>query len=487
MDSPSAPPIQASASSSRYVDLREDGRLLPILLDDTHVWRERLVEEVVIDDSDHVAFTSAFQLRIRPELLHEIDPALVSGDSVRVFLPLTTRPKELLLNVDLTTGDGSPISLLLKSQAASLQVEYQRWFLGIDFDEDVKNLLYGISNYNVDLWQFFSQTQSSELEALSKYLDAGLPFQVSKSQVKKWQEIVAPAEMALERAIEEPAVESSSTAHVLRALPAVLSLAGSEFPGTPPISGAHDVERVLEKFVSLVASADDEQKALIAEYGRRWEVVVDMDLTLGEPTKVKLSTRRPWGAGDDERPELRQRFSAGDAQAVHLEARIADHGVVFDGEPSLVDLHGSKVGIPVVSSMRRTADTVSLYASNMKEPYYLDLVMRLKLRRSLRRALTALKGSVALAIVATFLIPGNSGLADNLAVLTLPLTLVGAILLTRESTAVAQRLQEKDRKVLVVEVSLLWLASMVRLLMNELGPKWPWESWAELWHVVDFW
>jgi len=322
-------------------------------------------------------------------------------------VPLTTRPKELLLDVSLKTGDGRSCALLLKEQTAALQTDYISWFLGEELDPLVWNLLYGVSAHNVDAWKEFENSAHTEQERLRRFLDDGVRhFAVSISQVRNWHRIVRQAEIDLEAALDEPKNHYSATGNLLRAVPYVAYLNDADVAGA--LNTPNDVRLALKGLANLVSSCSPDERSLIAEYGRRWEVLVDL--------------------------------------------------------------------------------TVRLYASDMKgRRYYVDLKMKLALRPSIERALTAVQISLWLALVATALIPTTPELADNLALLVLPLTLVGAIVLTRESTAVAQRLQEDRRKKMVWLVAALWVIAGIRIMGAAFDSTWPWDSWESLVDVICFW
>jgi hypothetical protein len=466
------------------VDLRSDPRALFVLLDDTHEWRERVVEELTINDGDHVSFTSSFQLRIQPDRFTPLDLDLHDGQEVRLVVPLTTRPKELLLDVSLKTGDGRSCALLLKEQTAALQTDYISWVLGERLTPLVWNLLYGVSAHNVDGWKEFESAYTAQ-ERLRRFLDDGVRhFDVSISQVRNWNRIIRQAEIDLESALDEPHDPYSAAGNLLRAIPYVAQLDDPETVGS--FNTPNDVRLALEGIATLVSSCSQQSRSLIAEYGRRWEVLVDLTVRLGEPVQVQLATKRLWSPDGDH--DIVQRFSVGDAKSAHIEARIADHGVVFDERPVLTDMSGRLLGVPVVNSMRHTDDTASVYASDMKgQRYYVDLKMKLALRPSIERALAAVQLSLVLAVVATFVIPTTAELADNLALLVLPLTLVGAIVLTRESTAVAQRLQEDRRRNMVWLVSVLWVVAGIRIMGAAFDSTWPWDSWESFVDVIRFW
>lgn len=79
---------------------------------------------------------------------------------------------------------------------------------------------------------------------------------------------------------------------------------------------------------------------------------------------------------------------------------------------------------------------------------------------------------VAAAAVALML-PENDDLVDTLALLIFPLTLAGAVVLTREATSLAEGLLRRWRIGLVALMTALWMLALARVLLNADV------SWAE--------
>src|SRR5688572_1306178 len=73
-----------ATASARSVDLSDCHALTFDLLDDTRAWRERLVQEFVLGDRDHVRSSSSYQLRLPLDLVRSFHPGAESGDTVRL-------------------------------------------------------------------------------------------------------------------------------------------------------------------------------------------------------------------------------------------------------------------------------------------------------------------------------------------------------------------------------------------------------------------
>ncbi|WP_420639704.1 hypothetical protein [Candidatus Poriferisocius sp.] len=129
--------------------------------------------------------------------------------------------------------------------------------------------------------------------------------------------------------------------------------------------------------------------------------------------------------------------------------------------------------MPVVDSLRYTADTAAIYVSNGEDtPYFVDVAVELRPRRPIRVLISSIWVMVVFAIGVAILLPEGDQLAANLALLTFPLTLAGAIVLTRDTSAVSHRLQERSRVGLAIMIALLWFVAALRLVASDVDLGW---------------
>ena len=167
-----------------------------------------------------------------------------------------------------------------------------------------------------------------------------------------------------------------------------------------------------------------------------------------------------------------QRFALGDAQSAHVEARVTDATIAM-GEASLVDLAGGSLGPEVLESVRQTREAVAFYSSDATRPGTVDVRVPLELRRE---AVDPAVAVIALSVAATLtalLLPDDGQIAGALGVLALPVTLAAAILVVRERTPLAARLQRTwPRDALLPAMAVLWLVVLVRLVMT--SGSWLW-------------
>lgn len=462
-----APPQAAVAH------LHNDLELTHRLLAEPTRWRERVVEKLVIEDADDVAVTSSYQVRLPLDLVRSSLPSAQPGTLVRLLLPLTRRHKAVLLDVDLAGVGGHHCALLLKHQLARLQANYMAWAARPAAHDgaplvDAEEMLYAISAYSPAAWDVLrAESLGRRSRLLAEYLSLGLGFPVSAGQVSRWSELVESAAALLSDALSqrEWADRRSAATHPLRCLPF-----SSRRPAHPEM-----VTEWLERFVRLVHDADAASRSLIAGYGQHWDVVIDTVIPVDVPTKIQLRTKRPWHDGAVPRRPLwlpmgtvTQRVMLGDAQSGHAEVHVADHDVRILRPPQVADPLRKRVGIPRMSALRWTDDKASIYLAGEDAPAFVDLRLKLGLRRPTRSFLWLLILACGASLPLAAAVEGSDLLGRSTALFVLPLA--SAILLARPATGVAQRLQRRLRGTLIAVVAAVAAVVAVRLAVHTLVP-----------------
>ena len=231
----------------------------------------------------------------------------------------------------------------------------------------------------------------------------------------------------------------------------------------------------LERFVRLVHDADAATRSMIAGYGQHWDVVVDTVIPVDVPTKIQLRTKRPWYDGAVPRRPLwlpmgtvTQRVMLGDAQSGHAEVHVADHDVRILRPPHVADPLRKRVGIPRMSALRWTDDKASIYLAGEDAPAFVDLRLKLGLRRPTRSFLWLLILACGASLPLAAVVEGSDLLGRSTALFVLPLA--SAILLARPATGVAQRLQRRLRGTLIAVVAAVAAVVAVRLAVHTLVP-----------------
>ena len=482
------PPVcagtRATAGERRepaLVDLSEEWGLTYELLDDTQVWRERAVHEISLRDSDHVDAVTAYQIRMPLELVRGYAPTVQVGDRVRLLLPVAARPKNLLLNVDLAGPEGSPASIVLKRDSDLIEAGYLSHVDGhaLGGQASPRVLWAGVSDYTPWAWRehyvgperrarrlrWLGWCRGWREDALARYLNTDLELGIEAQHVKKWLDQTEDARMALVEALGEGEDPESSSEWILLAIPFM--------PIRP--RGTADVDVLIAEYCAAVKAMNPRARRFLAELGRRWHVTVDTVVPVGRPCTIKLSEQRPWQGAPS--PHLHEEITVGDAASTHVEIRASDHGVVL-GRLRVDDLAGQPVDVRASDDARETADAVALYVDTHTSPGIVRVGLRARPRRGHLRPIRWLQLLIAMAGATMLSLPGNfTFLVESLALLTFPLTLAGAVVLSREATSLAERLLRRSRTLLMASIAALWAVALSRVLLQaDVG--WAQSAWA---------
>lgn len=437
------------------------------LLEDTSAWRERLVCKVLLRDRDHIDFSTGYQIVLPVEMARKHEPGIRAGDRIRLLLPFALRTKQLLLDVDFTVHGGSHAALVLRDKTADIQAQHMFRLNGTAFDEESidYSIFVGISGFLLSGWRDkVRRVETSKLEqgrprwlyktipelwhstvlermykknkmdcgsvrveALVAYLNGDIgQAGITADDVSRWLERLEPARRRLVDALGEGEHGDSCSECVLLAIPFMRK--------APRDKG--QIDELVDYYVGLVRNMGQTALKALAEYGRRWQAIIHTELPVGAPCTVKLSERRPWHGRS--RSVLEQEIAFGNARTTHIEVKAADHGVEID-EPLVKDFSGKDVGF--LDEMRRTADSVAIYASDRRRPQNALISLRLRVGTGYQILfLWIFYPLIALAGWVAFELPRTPGFADSLALLIFPLTLVGAFVVARAPTSLAERL-----------------------------------------------
>lgn len=440
------------------VDLTElawTGDWLGSLLEGPHDWRHRVVEELVFGSGAHVRVTSAFQVRLRDVLPHGTD--LRGARRARMILPIATRAKRPLLNLDITGSEGATITMVTRSESSALQARYLqqlirsspvRYALADGLTDD---LLKAICIFTPDRWRNYRAKRlrwPGDDQAIADYLRGGTDgvLTPSRADVRRWRVLTEEAGTLLATALQQKPSIHSSADEVLLAIPDLAVLPSS-------VTAVNALVTQYHRAVTAAAAADRLFLGNLAEYGRRYEVMVRTEVPLDEPFIIKLSEdrslrlRRGWS---------RQRFAINDAGRAHLEARFVDASVRF-AKYRLLRPDGEKLGN--LESQRQTGETLALYTSDDRRPPWADVRLKIRPARSIALVASLLTVLNVLSVIVVLNIDhADEHLLDRLAILTVPTTLAAAFFLTREQTALAQRVTVVFRVVVALTTLVLWCA-----------------------------
>ncbi len=429
-------------------------------------WRERVVEEFVFGAGEHVRVSSTFQFGLSEELLR-LYLGDEAEDQVRLFLPVTTREKSLLLNFSLRGPSGEDGFLLPRDQIGVLRANYlidTFCHAGLNRAKaaSMLDLLKAICTFSPTLFSHFLAAAGDDRNrAIATYLSDGLSsvdqaVKVGEKHVAEWDALTEGVREPLTNSLREPPSDASSSENVLLALPGM----------DEPPSNTDEITALLHRYTCMVrhlhtAEATDALRAL-ADSGRRWMVIAELDVPVGRRFAVALSEDRPLEL--QRNGYSRQRFALGDADRAHLEVRVSDANVHLHGEPICRDPVGEPVGPGHLEAIRSTNEATSLYSSVRERPRFADVEIQLRLTNDLRAIPLFVAAVGAVATIVTLLLPAGSDLIPALTVIAVPITVAAALLAVREQTALASRLQAWPRSVVVATTALLWTAVLVRLL-----------------------
>jgi hypothetical protein len=459
------------AVNARTADLTENAAFFRVLLSDTLAWRERLVERFIFGSGNHVRVTSSYQCEIPPDLATAFLPSNGEGiDRIKALVPVTSRPKEPLLGFSLGGPDGSPAHLLRRADIAALQAGYIMEAVSTSLAGDAlaagisDELVEAICAFTPGLYDRIRQDQQHQgcrrcrAMATAEYLTYGLDLAVSPDDVGPLMAHCDRAGRLLAGVLDEPVNHSSSSECVLLALPLM----------EDPPTTIEAVQQTVERYVTAIYAAEERQDLTVlqalADYGRRWELVAEIELPLGEPWTIKTAEDRPlrWARGSST-----QTLAIGDAQSAHFEITVADPSIALrDGHHHITTLHGEVLSFGDIEDIRETSESMSIYTSQEgRGVYYSTLEVSFGRPGYVRFAIWMVLGLVSLAVLLATVVDGSS-LEEKLAVITVPTTFAATLLLVREGTTLAARLDRTLRGVLVVGTLVLWSVVAVRLLLD---------------------
>jgi hypothetical protein len=455
--------------SPERVDLSETSEFF-LALKQNNAWRERLVTELRFGLRNHLRSVNSYQINFPPELLRDF--GVDRSRTANLLLPLTTREKRPLLNLSVGGPGGAPATVTSRPSIAALQTEYlvllaeqspaQRRLCPL-IDE---RLWEAICAFSLSFFEttFFSRRKDDLEGAIASYLSSGLHFDVASPHVRGWRERSESAREALKALAPEPSLRFSSSEEMLLAIPDM----------SPSPKSIGEIDRIVDRYVRGVEVAthagDSRFLSTLAEYGQRYELIVEVEIPLLEPSRVRLEEdlplelQRHWG-----RYWVEQTFALGDARSAHLEARLDDTSVeipekkVADGGGVLIrDLAGRDAS-GWLEALRVTREAIAMYGSEPGRPRYMRIRFRLRIARHVMAAAVILTVLNLAAILMTCAMQGDNELASRLAVLAVPTTVAATFVLIREQTALATRLQTLPRLALALSAIALWVAVSVRI------------------------
>ncbi|HEX3041596.1 MAG TPA: hypothetical protein VHP56_05850 [Solirubrobacterales bacterium] len=454
--------------TSNRADLSETSDFFIALKQDSE-WRERFVARLRFGLRNYVRSSAAYQVDFPKGLLAPFVDLEVAS-TANVLLPLTTREKRPLLNLSVSGPAGGPAAVTARPSIAALETHY---LVSLARESKARKLLMPLVDDR--LWEavclfspsffervFLSRRKKNFNLALAEYLTSGLGFQVSEERVRRLRERTSGAASKLVAALEEPPCALSSSEEMLLAIPEMSPLPAS----------INEIEAIVDRYDKAVhaiyRSGDLQLLKALAEYGRRYELIVEVEVPLLEPSRVRVEEDLPFRFSPlATRFWVSQIFPLGEARSAHFEARVDDSIIEFARRGIRVrDLAGND-GDGWLEGVRESRESVSLYSSEPDRPAYLEISLRLGVAWHVLAAAIGLIGINLVALVFALSIESGDELASRLAVIVVPTTVAATFVLIREQTALATRLQMIPRVILAVTAVALWLVVSVRLIPSE--------------------
>lgn len=465
------------------MDLTESWEATIRLLDEPWAWRQRVTEEIELASARHARVTATYQVELSPAHLSTL-VGRRRPTAVRVLLPVTTRPKGLLFRLQVAGPDDSPALLLRRIDIAAFQAEYltrlvltsnaRHHFTGLP-----EGLFEALSVFTPALARHFDASyrtfvdravsavlrrfdreehsgRRSQRRSLAAYLTDGLGLQVGTSDVGRWFGELAPCRDHLAAALGDRPDRFSSSENILWALPRL-----DRLPESIAV-----VDGVVRRYAAAVAAAErlDDRPLLrvLAEYGRRWEVIIEAEVPQGRPSTAVITEDRPQRLSM--RSRCRHDLGLNDAPSYHVEV-TASAGAVEIASARPVDRHGRRIAVAAFDGQRMTPELCALYASDPDRADDAQLRIRLRPAADVRwpgwlfELLAVSAAGAAWKVEGTF-----EHVVAALALLVVPTTLAAALLSVRAQTPLAARVQRWPRRRLLVEVAVLWAIAVAQVL-----------------------
>jgi hypothetical protein len=452
-----APRTNRQLSGATRADLSEDLALTLQLMESPWRWRQRAVETFYLESENDVRVTTSYQIEFPPEMLSDL--GLAKAENANVILPVTARPKRPLLRFDIETSHGAPAHVLQRLSIASIEASYVRELAekGPATHDDLAGLTDELLEAMfVFTPQFYKQLLENygRVNAIRVYLESGIGLVATDDDVERWLETTDMAASLLLRALEEAPDVLSSSENVLLAVPRLASL---------PQSVA-EVDRIVEQYSNAIAAAtragDNALLAAIGEYGRRWEMLVEVEIPLLRPAVIKVCEDRPLeieGSG-----WIWQNVAIGEVPSAHVQFVVPDQAIEID-DFDVRRTNGQSIGLGSFEGVRHTRDTLALYTSVPERPFFVDVGIRLLTAPHIRKSTIAAIVVILSAAAAIGVVGHGDDLVERLTLLVLPTTIGGTIVLTREQSSLATSLNARARRLLAASLLFLWIILLARV------------------------
>ncbi|HWL35939.1 MAG TPA: hypothetical protein VNQ77_07075 [Frankiaceae bacterium] len=414
-------------------------------------WKKRGVEEITIGSAQSVESRRSFQCADLGDALGSLRPRGATHASV--VLPLTTLPKRPLLGFDVSAPDRTVANLPPRGALAELEAGFVCRLAdagGIRVDDTMRLLITKICEFSPGRWTRWYPDLPYETR-VAGYVESQTGWRLADDVVKQWLDAVAPARASLADAVGLPPDPDSSAENPVLVVPLVQAVAGIGPDDVLPLLRRY--ARFVERCTALDHVEPFAPHAMLAEYGRVWEVMIECTVPLDGPFIVRMSERRSLNLSGDGVADLE--VTTGDALSNHTVVRVIDENVCL-GKPDAIAIDGSPLREDEFDSVRFTAEEVATYASGPDREYRIKMQIPLTVVGHVGATNTVVAALTLLSIV--LVLRGWSAIdAADLAVLVIPTTFAASLAVTRERTTLASHLMGRSRLVVLVLTTLLWV------------------------------
>ena len=469
MHAPSDKAVGTGAPNDGYrtpqnhtLDLTGNVDLTVLLMKDDY-WRSRIVETVTIDRALAARTNRGCQVAPLIEAVKDIlngsEPA---ADHAHVVLPLAILPKQIMVGFDLIVPVGEAF-LLKRREIAIRQAAFVLDLaqdLGVEPKSSTLEFLTAIFEFTPGPWQRFSRDWyrfRRNSSSLRQYLEEGLGFPIDGPELRTWQKFANPVCKLMHASMQEKPDRESSSENILLALP-ILSAKGL----VPSVSAATQYVKDLEYFINECAKKGEKSARIlkvIAEYGKRFPVLISCKVPLREPTSITVAQDIPLKIGLRGRSEIDVIFN--DAASNHIAIRVSDPDVQLKWR-KLGRSNGDKLQVNLFNLVRESKEDLAIYGSEPDRPDRIRMGFRLTLPWVSKLIIMAF---VLLTMAAIYMVAYTPYMpkltSDDLAVFVVPTTLAAGLVLVQQRTSLGSRLQRGLRLLVVGAIVALWTVVLV--------------------------
>jgi len=443
-------------------DSDDDGQatleLLSSLWEDPWAWKHRLVYRVSLSTVTHARVESHYQVVLPPALT--LAAGMSDQAEGRVLLPLSWRPKELLLNVQATSSADKPVHLLTRNEIAELHADQlvERMAASAPVDAPTWDRRAASLEAVARTMPRRARTLTSaggglrSPVAIAAYVEEAVGFDVPPEVVEGWMTRLRTGEQQLWAAHPLGDPDDNVACNFVLALPELRDN-----------SSLRELETAVSDYVDLMETAirlGDPSLRDLVRIGVEWPLIVDTTLGPGTPTTLTFTEDRPLPPTDLRTEALEVPVPTGDAASLHVETQLLDSSVLLENV-KMVDVDGHE--FPLAEDVRATMDRHAVYLSAPTRPSRGRLQVTVRLAGEVATSNRVVTWLTVAALVVALL---GTNDAQLFSMLVIPVTLAVSVIQVRERTSLVRALTGSTRSWLVGTALALWGVVVARMLVQ---------------------